>query len=384
MRALMSVRALLLPILAAATLAGCERPPVDTVQNGYRGTGMEHVSNPRLLAQQAGLHQAPDALPPASGEGPRAKDVYQNVKVLGDLSVGQFIRVMAAMTAWVAPNEGCNYCHNPQNLADDSKYTKVVARRMVEMNQHINADWQSHVGATGVTCYTCHRGQPVPNQVWFKQPDRANASSLLGDLAGQNAPSPTVAWSSLPNDVLNDYLKDARPIRVNGNEALARFGSAGNSASTKQAEHTYGLMMHMSQSLGVNCTYCHNTQSFQSWEISPPQRATAWYGIRMARDLNNDYLGPLTGAFPANRKGPTGDVAKVGCGTCHQGASKPLNGARMAQHHPEWLGPITAAYVSAAPAAAASAPAAAATGMVPAGDASATPAAAAGTAGASK
>jgi photosynthetic reaction center cytochrome c subunit len=143
-------------------------------------------------------------------------------------------------------------------------------------------------------------------------------------------------------------------------------------------------MMHMSQSLGVNCTYCHNTQSFQSWEISPPQRATAWYGIRMARDLNNDYLGPLTGAFPANRKGPTGDVAKVGCGTCHQGASKPLNGARMAQHHPEWLGPITAAYVSAAPAAAASAPAAAATGMVPAGDASATPAAAAGTAGASK
>ena len=52
-------------------------------------------------------------------------------------------------------------------------------------------------------------------------------------------------------------------------------------------------MMHMSQSLGVNCTYCHNTRSFASWDASTPQRATAWYGIRMVRDLNNDYLDPL-------------------------------------------------------------------------------------------
>jgi photosynthetic reaction center cytochrome c subunit len=342
MRQALSLRALLLPVLAAAVLSGCERPPIESVQTGFRGTGMEQLYNPRIMAAQAGINKVPDALPAVGGEGPKAREVYQNVKVLGDLSVGQFTRLMVAMTAWVSPNDGCNYCHNPQNLADDSKYTKVVARRMVEMNQHINADWKSHVGGTGVTCYTCHRGEPVPNQVWFKQPDRPNATSLLGDLAGQNAPSPTVGLSSLPNDVLSDYLKDAKPIRVNGNEALAQFGSAGNNISTKQAEHTYGLMMHMSQSLGVNCTFCHNTQSFQSWEISPPQRATAWHGIRMARDLNTDYMTPLTGTFPGNRKGPTGDVAKVGCGTCHQGANKPLNGAQMAKHHPELLGPIAA------------------------------------------
>jgi len=159
--------------------------------------------------------------------------------------------------------------------------------------------------------------------------------------------------SSLPYDPLTSYLKDAKPIRVNGNEALARTGSGANTTSTKQAEYTYGLMMHMSQSLGVNCTYCHNTQSFQSWEISPPTRATAWHGIRMARDLNTDYLEPLTQTFPGNRRGPTGDVAKVGCGTCHQGAYKPLYGEQMAKHHPELLGPVVAAAtaaVSAAPA----------------------------------
>ena len=43
----------------------------------------------------------------------------------------------------------------------------------------------------------------------------------------------------------------------------------------------------------------------------------------------------LTDTFPANRRGPAGDVAKVNCATCHQGAHKPLYGAEMAKFHPE-------------------------------------------------
>jgi photosynthetic reaction center cytochrome c subunit len=105
-------------------------------------------------------------------------------------------------------------------------------------------------------------------------------------------------------------------------------------ASILQTEHTYGLMMHMSDGLGVNCTYCHNTRNFKTWEGSPPQRTTAWHGIRMARDLNNAYLEPLTKTFPANRLGPLGDVAKVNCATCHQGVYKPLYGAQMAKNYP--------------------------------------------------
>ena len=324
-------------VVAAALLAGCERPPIASVQIGYRGTGMQQVYNPRTLAAQAPLNAAPEAAPAASGDGPKAGAIYQNVKVLGDLSVGQFARHMVAITAWVAPNEGCTYCHNAANFAEDTKYTKVVARRMIQMTQHLNADWNKHVGATGVTCYTCHRGNNIPTQVWYAPTDRKYANSLLGDLAGQNLAAPSVGLSSLPSDPFTPYLKDAKPIRVNGTEALKFTGAAANRSSTKQAEHTYGLMMHMSTSLGVNCTYCHNTQSFQSWAISPPQRTTAWYGIRMARDLNNDYLEPLTSTFPANRLGPHGDVAKVNCATCHQGAYKPLYGAAMAKDYPELL-----------------------------------------------
>ena len=365
-------RSLILSVAALAVLAGCERPPIESVQTGYRGTGMQQLYNQRLLVTQASLNTAPEPAAAASADGPKAKDVYQNVKVLGELSVGEFARNMVSITQWVAPNEGCTYCHNAANFADDSKYTKVVARRMLEMTQHVNAEWKSHVGATGVTCYTCHRGNPVPNQVWFAPADKRSTGALLGDLEGQNQPAASVAYSSLPFDPLTPYLLEAKPIRVNGNEALAMTGSAANRSSTKQAEFTYALMMHFSQSLGVNCTYCHNGQAFQSWEVSRPTRSTAWYGIRMARDLNNDYMTPLTATFPAHRLGPKGDVAKVACGTCHQGAFKPLYGAEMAKHHRELLGPLPVTVAAAAPSATASATAA---GM-PASDASATGAAA--------
>jgi photosynthetic reaction center cytochrome c subunit len=262
------------------------------------------------------------------------------VKVLGDLSVAQFNRLMVSMTAWVSPNDGgCVYCHNPANFAEDTKYTKVVARRMLQMTQAINSEWKPHVAETGVTCYTCHRGQPVPSEIWFTANPQPYGSNFMGDKSGQNQPARVVNLSSLPNDPFTPFLLGDLNIRVNGPTALP----SGNRQSTKQAEWTYGLMSHMSESLGVNCTYCHNSRSFQSWENSPPQRATAWHGIRMARSLNTGYMEPLTATFPEHRKGELGDVAKINCGTCHQGAYKPLNGASMLKDYPELAAPSSKA-----------------------------------------
>jgi len=48
----------------------------------------------------------------------------------------------------------------------------VVARRMIQMTQRINVDWKPHVADTGVTCYTCHRGNNIPANVWFAAKDR--------------------------------------------------------------------------------------------------------------------------------------------------------------------------------------------------------------------
>jgi photosynthetic reaction center cytochrome c subunit len=319
-------------LAATVLLAACEPPPVDTVQRGYRGTAMVEVYHPATVAAAAAINAPPAELPPASPDGPKASQVLQNVKVLGDLSIGQFTQMMVDMTAWVAPQQGCTYCHNAANFADDSLYTKVVARRMLQMTQHINADWKTHVAATGVTCYTCHRGNNVPANIWFKSGEPADAPGMLGNRAGQNAPATQVGLASLPNDPFSAYLgSNPAEIRVVATSALP---SDGHPSLIMRTEATYGLMIHMSTALGVNCTYCHNSRSFGSWQTSTPQRVTAYYGIRMARDLNVQYLESLAGVFPPNRLGPTGDVPKLNCATCHQGAYKPLYGADILHGYP--------------------------------------------------
>ena len=264
------------------------------------------------------------------------------MQVLKDLSVGEFTRVMLSMVEWVAPDDqkNCTYCHNAENYADESRYQYKVARRMLTMTRDINSNWQAHVGQTGVTCHTCHRGQPVPPYVWFVDPGSGRENAFVGTRAGQNSAVTglgitTIGHSSLPYDPYSPYLLGNLPIRVNGPTALP----TGNRSSIKQAEWTYALMVHMSDSLGVNCTYCHNSRAFAEWGgESRPQRTTAWHGIRMARGLNNTYMVPLTGVFPDTRLGPTGDVAKVNCQTCHQGVNKPYGGVSMAKDYPELQG----------------------------------------------
>ena len=343
-----------LVVAASALLAGCERPPIDAVQTGFRGTGMELVYNPRTLASQEALQTAPAPLPEGDKSGPRARQVYKNVKVLGDLSVGEFNRIMVSMTLWIAPEQGCAYCHNLENLADDSLYTKVVARRMTEMTKHLNAAWKNHVADTGVTCNTCHRGQPVPNQVWFKPDEAKLAKGLFGQRNGQNEPAQSVGLASLPKDPFTAYFQNDTRIRQISHTALPQ-GINSTGSSIQATESTYGLMVHMSKGLGVNCNFCHNSRNFADWEQSPPQRLAAWHGIRMVRELNNEFITPLTGVFPANRLGPMGDVAKVNCATCHQGAYKPMYGAPMAASHPELVGPVAKLSQKATEAAAAAA-----------------------------
>ncbi len=139
-----------------------------------------------------------------------------------------------------------------------------------------------------------------------------------------------IAYAALPYDPLTTFLSEANEVRVVSTTPLPN----GSDRTIKQTEWTYALMMNISDSLGVNCTYCHNSRSFTGWNESTPQRVTAWHGIRMARDLNVQYMEPLKSVFPETRRGPLGDAPKVNCATCHQGAFKPLYGANMVKDYP--------------------------------------------------
>lgn len=322
-------------VIAVGLALTYEAPPIQTTQSGFRGLAMVDVQNPRRVAERVAADRVPEPQPAATPSGQKAGELYENVKVLADLDVEEFNRLMAAITEWVSPEQGCGYCHaEGEPLSSDKLYTKVVARSMLQMVGTINADWQAHVGAAGTTCWTCHRGKPVPSGIWFTEPNPMQAGGGAQGPTGQNRPAPLATLASLPADPLTPLLSGPDvPIRVIDNRVLPLRGQQG--ASIQATELTYSLMHYVSDSLGVNCTYCHNSRSFFAWDQSTPQRTTAWHGIRMVRALNQTYLEPLRGVFPKERLGPLGDVPKLACATCHQGAAKPLLGVSMLKDYPE-------------------------------------------------
>jgi photosynthetic reaction center cytochrome c subunit len=327
-----------LVVVIVGLLAGYHRTEV--VQRGFRGLGMEQLFRESYFVKEDVVNKFPKPLGPAKTDGPTAGETYDNVHVLGDLSKAQFARTMLSIKAWVAPDVGCNLCHAAPIYNSDEKYQKRVARKMLEMTRHINTDWTQHVGKTGVTCFTCHRGQAVPAKLWYSATERDDG--LMQRRALQRPPTPAAAATALPADSLTEYLLHDDPIRVNGTTPL----QSGNRQSVQHARQTYTLMMVMSESLGVNCDFCHNTRAVAQWELSTPQRATAWYGIRMVRDLNNNVMEPLKAELPAERLGPGGDVPKIYCATCHQGSNKPLYGAPMLKYYPELVRPTVTAAVA--------------------------------------
>lgn len=320
-RANMEGRMSRLPRLASSTLlfgaalvvlTGCDLGGKTSVQRGYRGTGMELLVDNSQHAEKVAAVHIPAALPPSPPASPGPLP-WQNVQVLNDISVAEMNRTMMAMSTWVAGPNNCQYCHNLKNLAADTAengsplYTKLVARRMLQMTRQINGQYSQHVANTGVTCYTCHRGKPIPQGIWFygKQ-----------------------------TDFLRHYL-DRDGARVVSKTVEP---TPANRSSVKQTEWTYALMISQSRSLGVGCTYCHNTRQFASWEQAPKQRVVAYHGIMMMRDINSNYLAPLETVFPAVRRGPMGDAPKAQCLTCHQGAYKPLYAAQMVKDYPALWG----------------------------------------------
>ena len=126
-QALVGVAVVAAALLTVAVVTTFDRPSPTTVQRGFRGVAMGLVYNPREVRAYLAANKIPGSLPQLPAAGPKAGAVYKNVQILGDLSVGQFTRLMASITTWVSPAGGCAYCHNTANMAEDSKYTKIVA-----------------------------------------------------------------------------------------------------------------------------------------------------------------------------------------------------------------------------------------------------------------
>ncbi len=295
------------------------------------------------VATRYALNKPPPPLPAAAQGGPAATAVYKNVRVLTDVSAAEFMRLQYAITAWVSPKQGCAFCHEGTNWASDAKPQKAVTRIMLQMTRHLNADWSNHVAPAGMTCYTCHRGQPVPGQSWF--PDAPEPGHMMaGDEDNWQESGDTVR-KFFPDDGFAEYFLDDQPIAVISTASIHN----GTIGSWPEANRIYEMMMQMSDGIGVNCGYCHQSRAFQDWNQSSPYRWNSWWAIRMTRDLNRHFLLPIADILPQSRtlehenripviparmSGPQTGEGLVVCATCHFGLPQPLNGANMLKDYP--------------------------------------------------
>ncbi|MCU4652314.1 photosynthetic reaction center cytochrome PufC [Roseibacterium sp. SDUM158016] len=330
-------------VFVAAMIVAWGQPfATDQMQTGPRGTGMhvsEFVSDLAVYPDVDGFVTS-EPVVPTGGETLAGEAIEGVPPTLANVTVENYERLLTAMRSWT----GIPDLLEPGN----DSYQTQVAYTMIEMTQNINQNWGAHVQANatvGVTCYTCHRGQPVPNNVWFNTRGMdedgwigVNANAR-GWPAIQNRVTMVSNFTSLPSDYLQHYLllNDEgfyNPIAVH--DLASRVENLPGDPLIQQAERTYAFMNYIANSLGVNCVFCHNSRAFYDPAQVTPQWATASLGIIMVQEQLEQYILPLQDVLPAERLGPLyADVPKLACRTCHQGEQQPLNGLNVITNWPE-------------------------------------------------
>ncbi|MEM9433385.1 MAG: photosynthetic reaction center cytochrome PufC [Pseudomonadota bacterium] len=329
-------------VFVATMLVAWGQPFATTsTQTGPRGTGMSIPEFKSAMAMEdptldTFVSSAP--IIPKPGDQTAGQAYPDAEPLLADLTKENYDRLVDAMRAWT----GIEILFN-----GEESYQTAVARKMIVMTQNINEEWDGHVnanGQVGVTCATCHRGQPVPSETWFKNTPLLN-TNMAGWSAVQNRATSTSNSTSLPSDGLEELLVNYGQISVHDLESRVAGSPADGARTIQDTERTYGLMNYFANSLGVNCNFCHNSRAFYDAEQVTPQWATASLGIAMVLELNNDYIAGVETDLPSERLGPIHqDVPKVACKTCHKGYQQPYQGLNVLADWPELASTGTPVY----------------------------------------
>lgn len=138
-------------MIAQLSQSGFEALELPTCWTCHRGSAVP-PPRPNPSGSQDGLPEA------FVMTGEPALDVYQNVQTLGNLPARELATVMATYTSSLGVD--CEYCHVPGEWSGDEKITKLLARRMHEIQTELNS--RHFGGRDAVSCWTCHRGAPLP------------------------------------------------------------------------------------------------------------------------------------------------------------------------------------------------------------------------------
>ncbi|MCB8948587.1 MAG: photosynthetic reaction center cytochrome c subunit [Ardenticatenaceae bacterium] len=225
----------------------------------------------------------------------------QNAQVLTGMTTSE---IWGFMTAYVAGGlqVDCTYCHNINNFAADGAEIgddtvaarKDNARLHLQMVADLNQNWLTQLNdiegkqpsGAQIICATCHLAEPLP-----------------------------VAWPENLHALPDDYrlpLDNLDVLLVTGNLDV----------SLDAVQYNQHTMYHISESLGVGCTHCHNSRYFPSWE--QPAKYYALTMLQMSQHIRDTYQESMNGQEPS-------------CYLCHRNQVRPPGAAQAEVFLPDVL-----------------------------------------------
>lgn len=161
-----------------------------------------------------------------------SEEAFKNVQVLRGIPASEFIETMGFFAVSLSAN--CSTCHGEasggswERYADDTPL-KQATRRMVVMMNSINQ--ANFGGKREVTCFTCHRGDPIPRIT----PTIAEVyKSTFDPIEPDRMLAPT------PGDLTADKILDRYIQAIGGAQKLAKITSfAGRGTSQAYSEDSY-------------------------------------------------------------------------------------------------------------------------------------------------
>jgi len=236
------------------------------------GSSAQTATNSPPQGQTSSTPQTPIPAPGALLKPLLAEDVYQHVEIFKGKPAVRLLPAMDALRGLLGVD--CSHCHTPIDWANESKPTKEKARTHFRMIGYINHNY--FADKNGATCWTCHRGNAKP-AAWQRDEARVQRVAALMHVPDDAGSKPA-----------EQVFKNIRSLK---GVPAGRFPI---------------IMSMFSESLGVECSHCHNQSDFSSDE--KPTKVKARKMLTMVTATLREYYG---GSGP------------IGCYTCHQAKVKP-------------------------------------------------------------
>ena len=184
----------------------------------WLGIAVSAASSRADALAQAGLgaEALAEAAQAAPAQTPQMSDaVFKNIQVLKGIPVDEFMDAMGMFSASLGYD--CSSCHSPEIRTDRAAFAVTTplitkARQMLAMMNGLNE--ANFGGRPRVTCFTCHRGSPSPEDV----PSLALQYSVLID--DPNAMTISRDRNTTADQVFSKYIQ-----ALGGAQRLASLAS---------------------------------------------------------------------------------------------------------------------------------------------------------------